>query len=255
MKVSARVVVFSLVFAHAGCAPTRPALYQLTATFDTLEYAPYTGPGTGTVSGQAFLKTRGGEVRLGAGCTVMLCPATSYSKEWFEVRVLRDMATTPPDERTTSFTRTTLADGDGRFSFSGLPPGRYYLASYVRWDVPGRNGLQPSGGWAYAKATVDSAQHVDVVVTQPDLTTITKLIPSASPTVDGDTPATFYVKMESGEILECRSVRVRAGSLEAVTPEGVTLYRNPSKVLEIVDKSGVLHTREVLELKTSLGFK
>ena len=63
------------------------------------EFLPYAGTGTNTVTGQAFLKTRDGEVRFGAGCEVVVVPVTSYTIQIYERRVLRSERLEAPDAR------------------------------------------------------------------------------------------------------------------------------------------------------------
>ena len=51
------------------------------ATMTVSSGASLAPAGTGTITGQAFLKTRGGEVRFGAGNMVLLIPSTPYTEE------------------------------------------------------------------------------------------------------------------------------------------------------------------------------
>jgi hypothetical protein len=248
------ISLMSLTLA-SGCAPRHyaPRIYQLSAPFIPEEYQPYRSPGTSTISGQAFMKTRGGDVKLGAGSAVVLCPVTTYSREWFQVRVLQDVPTSTPDERTAQFTRTAIADSQGRFRFSGLPAGEYFIACYIRWEVPSEFGLMPAGGWAYCKSHVDSSETSEIVATRPDMTTLSKL---TSPPTGPDSVVTeglFLVKVESGEVIAARSVRLRAGSVEIQTAEGRVIYRNPSKVLAILDADGRNWSESVLSAGVSLG--
>jgi hypothetical protein len=56
--------------------------------FNEDEYLPYAGDGDATITGQAFLKTRGGDVKYGAGNTIFMNPVTSYSTEWMDRAIL-----------------------------------------------------------------------------------------------------------------------------------------------------------------------
>jgi hypothetical protein len=64
------------------------------------EYAAFEQPGRGSIAGQAFLTTRGGDVKMGAGRTVTLDPATRYARAWYQrygrilARVIRASART-----------------------------------------------------------------------------------------------------------------------------------------------------------------
>ena len=71
-----------------GCATMQPQRVPRTAVFNEDEYATYAGDGTATITGQAFVKTRGGDVKFGAGNKVFLNPVTTYSTEWYQKYVI-----------------------------------------------------------------------------------------------------------------------------------------------------------------------
>lgn len=130
------------------------------------EYAPYAGQGTGSLIGQAFLKTRGGDVRYAAGNDVYLNPVTSYSTEWFDVAIRGGQPISEGDPRVQAFTRTTVADGEGRFEFNNLPAGDYYVVTWVFWEVPSGayGGMTTTGGPVGSKVTVRDGETTRVIV-------------------------------------------------------------------------------------------
>lgn len=145
-----------------ACNPS----YQRQAKFDDGEYASFDRPGAGSLVGQAFLKTRGGDVKYGAANTVILNPVTSYSREWFEQHVLAGKNMSAPDERTGKYQRTTIADGQGGFAFEGLPAGDYYAVCHITWQYATGYGSNTAGGWAFAQVTVKEGQQTRAVVTR-----------------------------------------------------------------------------------------
>lgn len=147
-----------------ACAPIpQPRLIP----FNEAEYTPYAQPGTATITGEAFLKTRGGDVKKGAGNKVYLNPVTSYSTEWYQRGVLGGQLLEPADERARPFFRETLADSDGRFEFQNLPAGEYYLACPIVWEVPiGYGNTMPTGGWAHARIKVGPGERVRAILTR-----------------------------------------------------------------------------------------
>lgn len=162
-----QAIQLSTVLAIAGlsaCIGSRANPYKRVAVYDEAEYAPYATPGTGSISGQAFVKTRGGDVKYGAGNIVYLNPVTSYSTEWFEHAVLQEQVATAADERARKYCKEVRADGEGRFEFESLPAGEYYLACTIAWEVAGPYGLTPTGGVAHAKVQVAAGQHLKSVV-------------------------------------------------------------------------------------------
>jgi hypothetical protein len=74
----ARILITVVSFLLASCAAP---VASRQVVFNEAEFARYADSGNGSVIGQAFLKTRGGEVRYGAGNEVVLIPVTSYTTE------------------------------------------------------------------------------------------------------------------------------------------------------------------------------
>jgi hypothetical protein len=143
-------VAVSLIASSCQAPP-----YQRTAPFDPGEYAPYERSGTASISGQAFMKTRGGDVKYGAGNDVYLNPRTTYSTEWYEHAVKLQQRLSPPDERTEKYSKVVTADGEGRFTFAGLPAGTYYIACSISWLV---DAYTYTGGAVSAVVTVGDAE-------------------------------------------------------------------------------------------------
>jgi hypothetical protein len=130
------------------------------------EYEGYDQSGTSTIVGQAFLKTRGGDVKYGAGNVVNLNPVTTYSQEWFEVNIVQGFPIEPPDQRVAKYHKTVVADGNGRFKFSEIPAGDYYITCTITWEAPSPYGPAQTGGTAYSKVTVKHHETIETVVTR-----------------------------------------------------------------------------------------
>jgi hypothetical protein len=117
---------------------TRETL-RLTAGVSDAEYASYLAlTGSASLAGRGFV-TDGGREQPAAGQPVTLDPATSSARRWYErfgmVCNTFDSSASPDDlfRRTR---RTTVTDADGNFTFSGLPPGTYFVRTRVLWDAP-----------------------------------------------------------------------------------------------------------------------
>ena len=130
------------------------------------DFAPYAGIGNSSIRGQAFLKTRTGEVKLGAGNEVFLCPVTAYSTEYFRRMIVANVRLLPPDERIIKYFKATVADSSGNFEFKGLPAGEYYLGCKITWEFQGINGWETTGGIGYAMAKVGADESIRVIVTK-----------------------------------------------------------------------------------------
>ncbi|QQS08670.1 MAG: hypothetical protein IPK69_11875 [Phycisphaerales bacterium] len=151
------LVVFTCML--CGCAlQPKPRLAQYIPS----EYESFLRGGTGSIEGQAFLVTMGGDVKVGAGREVRLNPVTTFSNEWYARAVLHGENLEPaPDAVPPS--HTTIADGDGRFRFGGLAAGDYYLMCNIFWAV---NENRVTGGAAHAKVHVDEGKVTNAVVTR-----------------------------------------------------------------------------------------
>lgn len=105
---------------------------------ETAEYASYLTPGTGSLTGQAFLTQKSGGVVPAAGHPVTLDPVTSTSIEWWQKAgtqfKVKDF--TPPSSNFQNARKTATADGSGRFSFTNLPAGKYFVRTILTWEVP-----------------------------------------------------------------------------------------------------------------------
>lgn len=156
----------AMAFSLVGCAtrvPPRPA-----PTYVAAEYANLQKTGSGTVKGQAFLMTKGGEVRKGAGQTITLRPATDYAQKLVAHMKLRSLGYLPPDAA--EFDRTTIADADGRFEFKDVAPGGYIVAGNVSWSVfyPGTFAPieEKQGGYLVKNITVKPDSIADAMLTK-----------------------------------------------------------------------------------------
>jgi len=150
------------------CRGAKPIDLPRDVTFSEREYAPYAENGTASVSGQAFLKTRGGEVRYAAGDDVFLDPATDYQMALY----LKDSGGKFLDSNGDpvlnpvaskgwrKYRRTTIADAEGRFRFDKLPAGKYYVTSNVRWET----GAGSTGGWVIRDVSISDGQQMSAIV-------------------------------------------------------------------------------------------
>jgi hypothetical protein len=149
----------------AGCAAQQPIVR---IPFPEAEYAALPKTGTGVVRGQAFLKTRGGDVKLGAGNRIVLNPVTSYSQQWYQTIYEQGKPIEEPDLRVQQYLRETTGDAEGRFEFKDVPPGDYFVITVVTWEAPVgyRGSLVSQGGYVIKRVTVRDGQEQQVILTR-----------------------------------------------------------------------------------------
>ena len=170
-KASACVYVLALLTACAVPAVT-PVVFT---ALESYERPGWLDSGlTGTLEGSAFLRQRNGVVQSCAGSGVSLIPRTNYADErmgfiygnlegglW-----VRDISSTGSSKMEAGYsedTKETVCDVEGRFSFSEVPSGEWYVVTQVVWETPGR---VTQGGPVMRRVQVKENENTTVVVTQ-----------------------------------------------------------------------------------------
>ena len=135
-----RIIPVALLLLLAACQlpitpPWRtqpaPALYTIATPFNEGEFAGYDGRGASSISGEAYYRISGSVV-LAAGSEVVLVPDTAYTRElWEPARSGRYSGVSNFDPRYFKYRRSTVADSNGYFRFTGLPAGSYIVQTHV----------------------------------------------------------------------------------------------------------------------------
>src|ERR1700687_1180217 len=120
----------------AGCTFS-PARHQV--PFNEADYAPFAIDGTAVITGTAVATLKDGQTITALNEFVFLIPGAAYSREWFEQEILAEHRIEGIDPRSLRFTRSATTDDKGRFTFSNVPPGDYYLTCTITWTVPSFN--------------------------------------------------------------------------------------------------------------------
>ena len=152
-----------LIAALTGCAAP-PQVARV--PFSEAEYAALPKAGTGTVTGQAFLTTRGGEVRVAAGREISLNPVTSYSRQWYQVQYQGGRQLSAFDPRIINHIITKVANAQGNFTFKNVPPGDYFITTEVTWSVVVSGLVTTTGGVIAKPITVRDGQETEVILTR-----------------------------------------------------------------------------------------
>jgi hypothetical protein len=165
-----RTILSSLVLLAVSCTlpvAAPPAPPAPLVPFDPAEVAWAKGSETATIEGQAFLKTRGGDVKYGAGNDVLLFPYSAQSFDFYRRAVAGE---DPPrlDPALSALSRAMKAGGDGSFRFDNLPAGSYLLLTSVTWEAPvGYQGaMRTQGGALGAPATAENGKTTRIIITR-----------------------------------------------------------------------------------------
>lgn len=138
------VILFLALFIFPMACFAPP--YTIRTPFMEEEWRQGTQTGTASITGQAFLRTRGGGIRTCAGEKVILMPYNSYTAELYEAARRGGRAVSNPDPRIQDYSRVEVCSAQGDFSFNGLPAGRWLIFSKVIWEVPTRYSSNVQGG-------------------------------------------------------------------------------------------------------------
>ena len=175
MRLGKKLAVF---IAWAVCAELFGGCVSLSAShkvpLNEADYAPYLGKGTAIIAGAVSIKMRAGDISNGAESFVYLVPATPYSTEWFEHAMIGGRSISGTDPRSLRAVRSMVVGPDGRFQFSNLPAGDYYLSCTITRSIPpfhigGFRLISPSTERVdtYARVTVKAGEQAQVIVTRP----------------------------------------------------------------------------------------
>ncbi|WP_457755432.1 hypothetical protein [Thermovibrio ammonificans] len=160
-----------------SCATAqREVTVHLHSSFNPKEVAWFKKKGNNTLTGQAFLRTMGGQVITCAGQDVYLIPVSKYSSERIKaiygnttkafVDILsyrnKNIKFIPDSKEYFKFIKKTICDANGRFKFTNLPDGEYFLFTQVVWTVP---VLGPQGGVLMQKVRLSGGEKREVILT------------------------------------------------------------------------------------------
>jgi hypothetical protein len=145
-----------------GCVP--PAAVKMKTDIVESDYEKFRLEGKNTVSGQAFLRQKGGAVVTCAGSQVRLSPNTEYFREYWNIVKATKQKAIEPEYSGKRISRDTFCDAQGNFEFSNIPSGSYILVSWVSWQV----GYAKQGGLLYAIIEVQGDKETKVILSDKD---------------------------------------------------------------------------------------
>lgn len=122
----------------AACTSTPPPDPNgpLEIAYSQSEFRRYERTGDATLDGQAFLHDQDDVVPC-TGQSVLLFPHTRSFERLVELARMKAHPILPEtaDPRFNALTRRAVCDTNGNFRFKGLPRGRWYVFTRVRWSA------------------------------------------------------------------------------------------------------------------------
>jgi hypothetical protein len=229
----ARTLLF-LVAAAIGCAhATGPAARE--SAFNEQEYARYAYAGTGTITGQVVVRGERGQTVPAEGSQVSLNPVTSYSTEWWNRTVVGGLNLRSADEREQKYLRTTTTDAEGRFLFSDLPRGEYFVVAALNTG-PAAAANGPGSSLVGQRVHLTEGGKVDLVLNDVHRTVAFARGPGTSA---GEPAQLFQAGTEGGSPAE-GSDSTPSGRAPPVPPPPITLHPGVRQALNDLTRLGVV---------------
>jgi hypothetical protein len=143
LKAILAVTFLAATLGGCGLAPPSPPV-TLQTQFIGSEHNAYLATGTASIDGQGFLRQKGGGVVTCAGSKVALIPATPFFREALgHLRAGRKVAAMEQlDSSYRPLLKQSQCDAQGNFHFQGLPAGKWFIFTEVKWTV----GYKQQGG-------------------------------------------------------------------------------------------------------------
>jgi hypothetical protein len=156
----------------AGCM--EPMIVEPTVPFDATAVSFANKKGRATISGQAFLRQRGGGVVTCAANQVTLVPEGEYAKQrmigiygstekgYTPVGVAERLANAKSDDYY-KLMKNVSCDAQGNFEFENVPNGEYFVITTVRWQV---SEYSIEGGDLMQHVSVSNGRDVKVLLSR-----------------------------------------------------------------------------------------
>ena len=158
-KATGMMTAISATFLLVGCAQP----FTMQSEYRPTDHDWARANGTATLSGEAFLRTRGGDVKTCAGRPIAILPDTAYTKELMAKGISSHFGQpTNFDSRAKGLFRTSQCNAAGKFIFRSLPAGHWIVVANVTWET----GNATTGGDIIGQAETTLGQVSDTIVTR-----------------------------------------------------------------------------------------
>lgn len=164
-----------------SCGPPKTRTVLLKSHFNLYEVSWFYKKGKNTILGQAFLRTRGGEIKTCAGYEVNLIPASRYAEERMKAlyentqkgflhiyyaysKRTQFVPESPEYLRTKKPQSATPAED---LSSQTCQTGEYFVITEVIWEVPSYygGGTHPTGGYLMQRVKLKGGETKEIILT------------------------------------------------------------------------------------------
>ncbi|MBV1706148.1 MAG: carboxypeptidase regulatory-like domain-containing protein [Hyphomicrobiales bacterium] len=164
------ILLSFLTLSLAACQSVSTPSPDVTTAFDPQQAAFILHKGKGTIKGIAFITDDHGKAHRHGGETVRLIPESAYAEARFSdlyagkkfIAVQNYPKGVTMDPRYGKYMRLTKTMPNGKFTFTDVPPGHYFVATQVLWR--GHDGGGERGGAIYDTVHVTGQEHAPIEV-------------------------------------------------------------------------------------------
>ncbi len=162
MRKTVEVLICGSLLLVAGCESSSTpfdGVYTMSTQFDPAAAQYVDNLGSGAISGRAYQAN----AFSGAGANLQLVPVNAYSIEYMGHLFGTEKAYYTPTQvdkvhsQFKRYQRRTKADENGRYLFSGVPPGEYFVYAQL---VENRSGVA-----LYERVTIAKGQKIEIDLT------------------------------------------------------------------------------------------
>lgn len=158
-----------------GCATVPPIQVAINTTFTQGDVAWFSEKGNNTLQGSALLRTKGGTAKTCAANEVNLIPYSEYTAERMDyiygnskkgygsAGPRRSFEFVPDVAEYHDIGKHTNCDAQGKFEFTELPDGDYYIIAPVMWSV---GTVYSEGGNLMEKVSLANGETQKIVMTR-----------------------------------------------------------------------------------------
>lgn len=142
--------------------------HELKASFSMADHQPWSAMGNASIDGEGFIRRPNGLLARCSGNKIYLVPASAYFREWIDIRRAGAQVANAVELTKThkAAQRETQCDQRGRFAFSGLPAGKWFVITRISYEARTDNFSEDA--LFVIEAETIPAKRTDVILSNPN---------------------------------------------------------------------------------------